>query len=92
MLKQARKILTGEKKIAVFKTPTGEDAALHMDISAAYDTIARLSRAETEWGMHIALAHDTSWMDKEGSTVLMSLLSTDMKGEWLLRVQSGEEP
>jgi len=87
-----RAILTGESKIAIFKTAAGTDASLHVDLDAAYDTIQRLRQAEVQLGMHIALAHDANWMCEGTDQVLMSLLSDSKRGEWLSRVKVGDAP
>ncbi|KAF2462455.1 beta-lactamase-like protein [Lineolata rhizophorae] len=85
-------LLLGKAQIAKFKLPNGSDSCLHSDLDAARDTISRLRGAQTEHGMHVALAHDKDWMQTGDDAVLMSLLSASMKGEWLERVRSEKEP
>ena len=85
-------ILEGTEDIAVFKLPDGSEMSLHSDIDSANETLRRLRPAEKDSGMHIALAHDIEWMKKGDDEELMSLLSKDMKGEWLSRVRLGERP
>jgi hypothetical protein len=53
--------------------------SLHTDLVAAKDTIANLRMLETDYGAHIALAHDASWLKKGEDEVLMSLLDDKMK-------------
>lgn len=52
---------------------------LHTDITSARDTMAKLRALETDYGAHIALAHDASWMKQGTDRVLMSLLDEGMK-------------
>lgn len=84
--------MNGSAEIAVFKLPDGTEMSLHYDIHEANDTIRRLRRAETEYVMHVALAHDTEWIRRGKDEVLMSLLSAQKKGDWLARVRTGERP
>ncbi|KAF2099881.1 Metallo-hydrolase/oxidoreductase [Rhizodiscina lignyota] len=88
----SRAILEGEEDIAIFQLPDGEMMSLHSDIAAARETIARLRRGEHDFKMHIALAHDIEWMKSAKDDVLISLLSAQMKSEWLSRVRQGERP
>lgn len=55
-----------------------------MDLPAAKDTVARLKAMESDFGVHIALAHDVSWMISGDSLVLASL----MEPEFLYKAQS----
>lgn len=52
--------------------------SLHGDVSAAEDTIAKLRVLERECGVHVALAHDASWIKEGSDAVLMSLLDDYM--------------
>lgn len=49
-------------------------ACLHTDVTAAKDTLARIRLLKKELGIHVALAHDATWMQKENDPVLFSLL------------------
>lgn len=49
-------------------------ACLHTDVTAAKDTLARIRLMEKELGVHVALAHDATWMQEENDPVLLSLL------------------
>lgn len=49
-------------------------ACLHTDVTAAKDTLARIRLIEKELGVHVALAHDPTWMQDESDPVLLSLL------------------
>jgi hypothetical protein len=53
--------------------------SLHTDLTAAKDTIAKIQMLEADYGAHIALAHDASWLKKGTDKVLMSLLDDRMK-------------
>ncbi|KXJ87808.1 beta-lactamase-like protein [Microdochium bolleyi] len=92
----SQEILRGERHMATFQTETGETKAyLHKDLTAATDTLIRIREAQKRDGMHVALAHDASWMTGQGEktdAVLMSLLHKNKKGEWLARVARGERP
>jgi hypothetical protein len=58
-----RKILNSEAEIACYTKPNGTVAAyLHMDLDATRDTIEQIRKAESQFGMHIVLAHDDSWI------------------------------
>lgn len=75
------------------KTESGEPTAfLHKDLNAARETIEKIRLAESKYGMHVALAHDESWLKSQDNPVLMSLLSEHKRGEWLERVSRGERP
>lgn len=52
--------------------------SLHTDIHAAKDTISRIQILEKEHSVHVALAHDASWMKHGTDDVLMSLLDNDL--------------
>jgi hypothetical protein len=54
--------------------PDGSTFCLHTDVSAARDTLARMRILEKELGVHIALAHDATWMLEESNPVLLSLV------------------
>ena len=69
-----RGLLEGAKEIATFPLPDGGTGCLHTDVAAAKDTLARLRVLQSQLGVHIALANDASWMEKEDDEVLMSLL------------------
>ncbi|CBF78286.1 hypothetical protein AN8635.2 [Aspergillus nidulans FGSC A4] len=70
----SRGLLEGAKEIATFPLPDGGTGCLHTDVAAAKDTLARLRVLQSQLGVHIALANDASWMEKEDDEVLMSLL------------------
>ncbi|KAL6399468.1 Metallo-hydrolase/oxidoreductase [Ilyonectria robusta] len=79
--------------MACFTKANGETAAyLHMDVAAARDTIERIKKARSDCGMHVALAHDDSWLIDQSDEALMTLLSEDKKGEWLERVKQNVRP
>lgn len=71
-----RALLDGAKEFGTFKLPDGSMFCLHSDVSAAKDTLARMRGMES-LGAHIALAHDTTWMEKENDPVLLSLLDAE---------------
>jgi hypothetical protein len=53
--------------------------SLHADIPAAKETIKRMKKLENDYGVHIALAHDASWMKEGKDQVLMSLLTGEIE-------------
>ncbi|KAF1842780.1 Metallo-hydrolase/oxidoreductase [Cucurbitaria berberidis CBS 394.84] len=71
----SRELLDGKKEIAQF----GENMSLHTDLNAAKDTIAKIRTLERGCGLHVALAHDASWLKQGSDSVLMSLLDDYMK-------------
>jgi hypothetical protein len=89
-----RALLSGEAEIALYENmEDGKMAAfLHKDLDAARSTIEKMRIAQSDYGMHVALAHDESWMKSQQDPVLMSLLGEDKRGEWLERVSRGERP
>jgi hypothetical protein len=74
-----RELLEGRREIAQFPGPGAEPMSLHNDIASAKETMAKLRALETEYGAHIALAHDASWLKEGSDPVLMSLLDERMK-------------
>ena len=52
--------------------------SLHTNLAAAKETIAKIRILEANYGAHIALAHDASWLKKGTDEVLMSLLDDKM--------------
>jgi hypothetical protein len=67
-------------------------ASLHADISAARDTIAKIRLLDRNPNVHVALAHDASWMKEGSDRVLMSLLDDDMKKAAKKRIPYDEIP
>jgi hypothetical protein len=53
-----------------------------MDITAAKDTMARIRVLEKEMGVHLAFAHDISWVEAGTDDVLLSLLDDDLR-KWV---------
>lgn len=53
---------------------------LHTDVAAARDTLARMRMMEGI-GVHIALAHDATWMGSESNPVLLSLLDETFRDD-----------
>ncbi|KAE8163788.1 hypothetical protein BDV40DRAFT_287492 [Aspergillus tamarii] len=66
-------LLDGTKEFGTFELG-GSMACLHTDVTAAKDTLARIRLMEKELGVHVALAHDATWMQEENDPVLLSLL------------------
>ncbi|RDW72699.1 MBL fold metallo-hydrolase [Aspergillus mulundensis] len=75
----SRGLLEGSKEIATFDVPGGGVGCLHVDVEAARDTLGRIRVLRREYGVHVALAHDASWMEREEDHVLMSLLDEVFK-------------
>lgn len=61
------------------ENPQGEEESLHEDLAAARGTVQKLKTLERDYDMHVALAHDSSWMLTGTDEVLMSLLDDDMR-------------
>lgn len=72
-------MLDGRQDIASFPGPGNNCMTLHSDLFSAKDTISKLRTLERDYGAHIALAHDASWLEKGTDEVLMSLLDEKMK-------------
>ncbi|EUC39468.1 hypothetical protein COCMIDRAFT_10448 [Bipolaris oryzae ATCC 44560] len=75
----SRELLDGVREIAEFTSPELKPMSLHTDVTSARDTIAKLRTLETDYGAHVALAHDATWLKKGTDKVLMSLLDARMK-------------
>jgi hypothetical protein len=77
-------------------TYIGEDgevkAYLQQDIPAAHKAIDNIRKLQADYGVHVALAHDATWMIEQTNSVLMSLLDDNKKGVWLDRVAQGLRP
>ncbi|KAF2815575.1 uncharacterized protein BDZ99DRAFT_567401 [Mytilinidion resinicola] len=87
----SRQLLNGQADFAFFDIPGGK-ACLHEDVNAAEDTIRRLREAEDGHGMHIAMAHDVEWLRQGSDEVLMSVLPTTNREQFLRAVRAGEAP
>jgi len=48
-----------------------------MDLPAAKSTVTRVKAIESDFGFHIALAHDVSWMISGSNPVLASLIEPE---------------
>ncbi|KAL4785955.1 beta-lactamase-like protein [Aspergillus varians] len=70
----SRTLLDGTKEFGTYELPDGSEGCLHTDPRAAQDTLSRIRVMESELGVHVALAHDATWMQKEDNPVLLSLL------------------
>ncbi|PYH38770.1 uncharacterized protein BO87DRAFT_443205 [Aspergillus neoniger CBS 115656] len=77
-----RALLDGVKDFASFPLPGGTHFCLHTDLDAAQDTVARVRYLETHRGVHVALAHDTSFIEDGQDTVLLSLLDEEGLDGW----------
>ncbi|OJJ55817.1 hypothetical protein ASPSYDRAFT_48061 [Aspergillus sydowii CBS 593.65] len=76
----SRELFDGVKEFGTFKLPDGSTGCLHTDAAAARDTLARMRMME-EIRVHIALAHDATWMDSESNPVLLSLLDETFRDD-----------
>jgi glyoxylase-like metal-dependent hydrolase (beta-lactamase superfamily II) len=74
-----RELFDGVHEIAVWQQADGTTASLQADVCAAKDTIARIRVMEQHLKVHVAFAHDASWMKEGTDQVLMSLLNPYMK-------------
>ncbi|KAF2730216.1 Metallo-hydrolase/oxidoreductase [Polyplosphaeria fusca] len=88
----SRELLDGTYEISEFCVPGLGKMSLHADISAAKDTISRIRILEKDYGFHVALAHDTSWMKAGTDPVLMSLLDEHMTRAAKERIPRDEIP
>ncbi|KAF9883936.1 hypothetical protein FE257_002618 [Aspergillus nanangensis] len=70
----SRALFEGVKEFGTFRFANGDWGCLHMDIAAAKDTLRRLRGMQKDLGVHIALAHDDTWLKDESDSVLLSLL------------------
>ncbi|KAK6365478.1 hypothetical protein LTS17_011197 [Exophiala oligosperma] len=78
-----------------FKTwlnSSGHTESLHEDLDAAKGTAKRLRSLEVDYGCHIALAHDSTWMLAGKDKVLMSLLDDDLRDFARSRLPTGGSP
>ncbi|KAF3386208.1 3-hydroxyisobutyrate dehydrogenase [Penicillium rolfsii] len=83
----SRVIFDGLKDFGTFELPDGGVFCLHEDTTAARDTLARM-RIMEELGVHIALAHDASWMEEENDAVLLSLLDKKFREDARMSLRS----
>ncbi|KAJ5701132.1 hypothetical protein N7488_008680 [Penicillium malachiteum] len=75
----SRELFIGSKEFASFELPNGATFSLHQDMTAARDTLEPMRIMEEMFGAHVALAHDTVWMEKENDSVLLSLLDDEFR-------------
>lgn len=54
------------------------------------DTLARMRILEKQMGVHVALAHDATWMENESSPVLLSLLDEAFRNDIRTALRSQE--
>ncbi|KAL2816065.1 beta-lactamase-like protein [Aspergillus cavernicola] len=87
----SRALFDGTKEFGTFALPDGGGTfCLHMDVVAAKDTLARMRVMEKDLGVHIALAHDVSWMGEESDSVLLSLLDGEFREDMRGALARGE--
>ncbi|KAL1961884.1 hypothetical protein VTN77DRAFT_964 [Rasamsonia byssochlamydoides] len=86
----SRALLDGLRDFAIFELPDGSQSYLQADIPAARDTVARIRTIEKDLGVHIALAHDTSWMLEEANQTLLSLLDDQFRAALRTNLRHGE--
>ncbi|PVI02246.1 Metallo-hydrolase/oxidoreductase [Periconia macrospinosa] len=86
----SRELLDGTQQIGWFDVPGAGSMSLHSDVDAAMDTIERIRVLERIHGVHVALAHDASWMMEGKDEVLMGLLSEEMKKTVGEKIEKGE--
>lgn len=77
-MRMSSPLFDGTEDFAEFTMADGTPGCLHMDVSAAKDTIARMRTMEQDLGVHIALAHDISWILKGTNKTLLSLLDAEL--------------
>ncbi|EKG09712.1 hypothetical protein MPH_13234 [Macrophomina phaseolina MS6] len=86
----SRELLDGKFDFAVFEAPNGVKMSLQSDIPAAKGTISRIKQLE-DLGVHVALAHDTTWIKDGTDAVLMGLLDGGMMAS-VDNILKGERP
>ena len=87
-----RDILMGRREIAVVPRDDGSTFCLHADLPTAKDTIRRLKECKEAYDIHIAMAHDATWVLSRGNEVLMSMLSPYFDDACLDRIRAGVQP
>jgi len=75
----SRGLLEGKFDIGMFELPDGTKTSMHNDVAAARMTIKNLRLLEEEYGAHIALGHDATWMEKGTDETLMGMLSEELR-------------
>jgi len=84
--------LDGKAEIRIWTNSEGKEESLHEDLDAAKFTVKKLKSFESDYGAHIALAHDSTWMQSGTDEVLMSLLDSDLQEFARDRLSVGESP
>ncbi|KAM5357687.1 hypothetical protein ACJZ2D_016015 [Fusarium nematophilum] len=88
----SRALLEGKEDFKTWKGSHDEECSLHTDLQAARETVDKLHSLEVDYGAHIALAHDSSWMLAGTDEVLFSLLDERMLEFARKRLIVGEYP
>ncbi|KAM5354818.1 hypothetical protein ACJ41O_001464 [Fusarium nematophilum] len=88
----SKALLEGNEDFQTWKGPQGEVESLHEDLCAARETVRKIRMLETNYGAHVALAHDSSWMVSGTDKVLMSLLQKEMQDFATVGLPRGEYP
>jgi hypothetical protein len=70
--------LDGTADFKTWVNACGHTESLHEDLDAARETVKRIKSLEADYGAHVALAHDSTWMLAGKDDVLMSLLDDDL--------------
>ncbi|KAH7075529.1 beta-lactamase-like protein [Paraphoma chrysanthemicola] len=86
----SRRIMDGLSDFAQVKMPDGTIHCLQDDLVAARETVACLRVMERKYRVHIALAHDTEWMQAGSDQVLMGLMDGKLQDEAKKRIRLGE--
>jgi hypothetical protein len=82
--------MDGLSDFAQVKMPDGTIHCLQDDLVAARETVACLRVMEKKYRVHIALAHDTEWMQADSDQVLMGLMDGKLQDEAKTRIRLGE--
>lgn len=90
--KEFRALLEGKEDFKIWTGDNNEQCSLHTDLQAARETVEKLRSLEADYGAHIALAHDTSWMLAGVDDVLFSLLDDRMLEFARKRLVLGQYP
>ncbi|KAJ9495733.1 hypothetical protein H2202_008776 [Exophiala xenobiotica] len=75
----SKQLLDGTADFKTWVNACGHTESLHEDLDAARETVKRIKSLEADYGAHVALAHDSTWMLAGKDDVLMSLLDDDLR-------------
>lgn len=68
-----RELYLGERDFAVFEI-NGQAMCLQDDKVSAKQTLQRMREMEKQYGAHVVLAHDSTWLQDGRNPLLLSLM------------------